>query len=219
MHAFQRAAAAACALIVSTGCAGAGGRGTGLATSIDAEKMPAVGYGTKAPLEPGKVTRAGEAPATPAVGYGKTAPLEVGQINTPAPALAAFAPLVGRTWRGASTNPDATEIDVQRYEWALGGAAVRALHVSGDGATGGETLIYEDKTDGLAFVYVSTDGFSRKGLIDVARDGSFTIVEEDGQRSTAYLDKAGQLVMTTPEGTFVYRADPSASVSFAPAGS
>jgi hypothetical protein len=96
------------------------------------------------------------------------------------PKLEAFRPLLGQTWAGAFPDmPDGTAVtDVVRYERALNGMAVRALHSLNDGMYGGETLFRWDEAAGkLVFHYFTTQGFVTKGEIQQEEDGSFRSIE------------------------------------------
>lgn len=120
-------------------------------------------------------------------------------------ALAVFAPLVGAPW---VADVDGMQ-DVGQWSWALGGHAVRHVHVVGDGSYAGESLIWHDADRGVfPFRYVTTGGFSTRGTFYAAPDGSLTseeIVEggADGMaagveavRSSAALQPDGALVVT-----------------------
>lgn len=122
-------------------------------------------------------------------------------------ALAPLAPFVGKTWRGEGQDPDgAVFVDVSRWDWILGGRAVRIVHSLNDGAYGGQTTVFPDpETGSLKFHYVTTDGFVTEGAADVT-GGSFisrekvtghpTITEV---RATARMDAAGKVMTTTSE--------------------
>ncbi len=106
---------------------------------------------------------------------------------TPAlhPDLSAFSAMIGNTYRGLGADedgdgaPDADLTpDIQVWDAALGGNAVRIRHTIADASYGGETLIYPDTAQGLAYVYVTTAGFRTEGSITVADDGSWTATED-----------------------------------------
>lgn len=93
--------------------------------------------------------------------------------------LAPLAPLLGRTWRGVVSPPGAARpaVDVQRYELALNGQAVRNLHSVDDGAYGGETLIVWDAdTQSLVSYYFTTAGFYTTGTLRM-EDGAIVFRE------------------------------------------
>ncbi|PYL41545.1 MAG: hypothetical protein DME29_10475, partial [Verrucomicrobia bacterium] len=56
-------------------------------------------------------------------------------------------PLLEKTWKGTfkDSKPDKPTVDVQRWERALNGQAIRILHSINDGAYGGETLLIWDE--------------------------------------------------------------------------
>lgn len=156
----------------------------------------------------------------------------------PAEALAPFAPLVGRTWRGQGTGEARVE-DVQRFDWAVGGHAVRITHAVNGGVYGGETLVFPDRDSGrLIFHYFTTGGFHTTGVIQPLGPGAFEIEETvhgpadvRALRSTARLGEDGVYRVRTlvlrdgawvEAGGFDYREDSSARVELpavaAPAG-
>ena len=99
---------------------------------------------------------------------GLSAVAQVAELPVPGVGRAAYAPfehLVGKTWRGVGTGPDAAE-DIQRWEWAVGGHAVRVVHSVGGGAYAGETLIFRDKASGgYIFHYFTSGGFHTTGTM------------------------------------------------------
>lgn len=93
------------------------------------------------------------------------------QLDEP---LKAFAPLLGKTWKGEFKNstPEKPVFDVTRWERALNGKAIRVLHSVNDGHYGGESLILWDaKRNTVAYWYFTTAGFRTEG----------TMKHEDGQ--------------------------------------
>lgn len=94
-------------------------------------------------------------------------PARAAEMN---PRLAPLRPLLGKTWRGSIEKPGSGKplVDVQRWELALNGQAVRVLHSINDGEYGGESLIVWDKQkQGLAFWYFTTAGFYTTGAFEV----------------------------------------------------
>jgi hypothetical protein len=93
--------------------------------------------------------------------------------------------LVGKTWRGTLSKPGAAkvQVDVQRWDEALNGQAVRILHSINDGDYGGESLMIWDKEkQSVVFYYFTTGGFYTSGTIR-PEEGGFTsheIVKGDG---------------------------------------
>lgn len=86
-------------------------------------------------------------------------------------------PLIGRTWRGTNRNDPIVE-DVVRWEWAVGGHAVRAVHSVNGGVYGGETLIFPDRDSGqLIFHYFTSGGFHTTGTMEPLTHGAMAISE------------------------------------------
>ncbi|MGF1605354.1 MAG: hypothetical protein ACFB22_03360 [Rhodothalassiaceae bacterium] len=83
--------------------------------------------------------------------------------------LAQMAPLVGKTWRSEGVDDQGKSmVDVSRWEWILGGRAIRIVHSLNQGAYGGQTTVYPDpKGDGFRFHYVTTGGFVTEGRIAI----------------------------------------------------
>ncbi|GAB5561447.1 MAG: hypothetical protein SynsKO_30940 [Synoicihabitans sp.] len=95
--------------------------------------------------------------------------------------LESFRPLLGKTWAGEfPPSPSGAKVtDVVRFERALNGSAVRALHSLNDGAYGGETLFLWDESAGeLVFYYFTTQGFVTKGVMKEGPKGTFVSVEK-----------------------------------------
>src|SRR5262245_37132760 len=83
--------------------------------------------------------------------------------------LAAFAPYVGKTWRGEFKNStkEKPQFDIARWEVALKGKAVRVVHSVNDGVYGGESLVmWDTKTQKLVTFYFTTAGFFTEGTIE-----------------------------------------------------
>jgi hypothetical protein len=96
----------------------------------------------------------------------------------PSPHFAPLRPLL-KTWR--APLPDATadkpKADVQRWELALNGQAVRILHSINDGDYGGESLIvWDQEKKSLVFYYFTTAGFYTSGTAR-AEGGALVTVE------------------------------------------
>lgn len=142
--------------------------------------------------------------------------------------FAPFAPMIGRTWRSVATGERGDE-DVQRWDWAVGGHALRIVHAVNEGAYAGETLVFKDRDSGdFIFHYFTTGGFHSTGVIRPVGDGAFDIEETvhgaegiERLRSTARLGADGVFrVRSSMEregawaevGGFDYREDPAATV-------
>jgi len=103
-------------------------------------------------------------------------PARAAEINK---RLEPLRPLLGRTWRGSIEKPGSGKplVDVQRWELALNGQAVRILHSINDGEYGGESIIVWDKQkQSLAFWYFTTAGFYTTGAFEV-EDGALVTRE------------------------------------------
>lgn len=164
--------------------------------------------------------------AWPAVAAAQVA--ETPQAAVGRAAYEPFEPLMGKTWRGTGTGADRAE-DIQRWEWAVGGHAVRVVHSVNGGAYAGETLIFRDKDSGdYVFHYFTTGGFHTTGTMKVTGAGAFEVDEaihgveglerirstittgEDGvRRARASIERDGQWVEV---GGFDYREDASAAL-------
>lgn len=160
---------------------------------------------------------------------------ESARAATPNEHLLSLAPLVGKTWRGEFTNstPERPMVDVQRWEWALGGQAIKIRHSLNEGQYGGETFIVWDRErERLIYFYFTTAGFYTTGTI-AADEGNFVTYEEvtgsrDGTtavRSTSRILPDGRLEGTTEylrNGEWVhgrgvvYEEAPDARVVFPP---
>lgn len=84
----------------------------------------------------------------------------------PSPRFKPLMPMLNKTWRGEMpARPGAKPaVDVQRWELALNGKAVRILHSIDDGAYGGESLlVWDEAKQSLVFFYFTTAGFYTTG--------------------------------------------------------
>lgn len=110
-------------------------------------------------------------------------------------ALAAFDPLLGRTWRGASITA-ADVIDEVRFERTAGGQAIRSVHSAAGGAYQGDTLIALDPdTGGLVSFYATSGGFYTTGTVKVLGPGRFEFEQQvHGLESVAEVRAQAELV-------------------------
>jgi len=95
------------------------------------------------------------------------------------PRFAPLRPLLGKTWRAvlSKSGSEKPAVDVQRWERALNGQAVRILHSINDGEYGGESIVIWDKErQSLAFWYFTTAGFYTTGTVAV-EDGALVTHE------------------------------------------
>lgn len=161
----------------------------------------------------------------PALATAQVAP--VPEAATGPAAYAPFERMIGRSWRGTGTAGAGVE-DIQRWDWAIGGHAVRVVHSVDDGAYAGETLIFRDRDSGdYIFHYFTTGGFHTAGTMTPVGPGTFEIEETvhgangiEKLRSTGVLGPDGiYRVRSSTErdgrwvevGGFDYREDPSAT--------
>lgn len=94
------------------------------------------------------------------------------------PQLEPLRPFLAKTWRGVfpRSTPDKPIIDVQRWDLALNGKAVRTLHSINDGDYGGESLIVWDvERKSLVFFYFTTGGFYTTGTVSVEGGALITL--------------------------------------------
>lgn len=118
---------------------------------------------------------------------------------------AALAPFVGKVWRGEGSGPDGKPmVDVTRWDWALGGKAIRTTHALTSAPYGGETMIFWDKaTNALIYHYFTTAGFHTQG----------TMVAEAPGRLVAEEAVSGHPTITRVRSVSVLDAGGSMSVS------
>ncbi|WP_029085711.1 copper chaperone PCu(A)C [Brevundimonas aveniformis] len=112
-------------------------------------------------------------------------------------------PLIGRTWRGISLGPDTAE-DVVRWDWAVDGHAVRAVHAVNGGVYGGETTFFPDGESGnLIFSYLTSGGFHTNGSLTVRPDGVMEI--EQMVHGLDGLERLRSTVTVPGDGTYQTR--------------
>lgn len=145
--------------------------------------------------------------------------------------------LPGKAYRGVPADGSSEQLaDLQAWDWALGGAAIRCRHALEDGSYGGDTYIYENaETGALDYVYVTTAGFRTEGTIHLT-DGDLWIAEEEVTgherirkvRSAGRITIDGELVTEgsyfdgeawTPGPSFVYTEVPGGvAITLSPPG-
>lgn len=146
--------------------------------------------------------------------------------------FADIAGFVGKTWKGEGKGPDGKPItDISRWEWALGGRAIRVTHSLADASYGGETMIFWDApSKSLIYHYFTTAGFHTQGIMRADGPGRLIAEEEvkghpkiSRVRSTMVLTGDGMTTNAeflsdanwTPGHSFVYKAtDPTALPAF-----
>ncbi len=122
------------------------------------------------------------APLTPATSDGPRRgdaahTIQEGASDVIIPALAVFAPYLGKTYRGVSTAPEfESEDDLVFWSAALGGKAVRATHALADGSYGGESLFYADQNGVIRGVYVGNVGFHTTAEVTPTDDGGWASI-------------------------------------------
>ena len=121
----------------------------------------------------------------------------------PDPHLRPLLPLLNKTWRGTvggGAAGKAPVYDVQRWELALNGRAVRVLHSVNDGDYGGESLIFWDEgKQSLTFYYFTTAGFYTTGTA-TAEDGALATLESVKGSADGITEVKG-LTRLLPDGT------------------
>lgn len=93
------------------------------------------------------------------------------------PHLEAFAPLIGKTFRGEISRPgsDKTSIDILHWERILNGKALRVTHSLNEGQFGGESIyLWDTGAESLVYYYFSTEGFYTHGSAVMEADGSWS---------------------------------------------
>lgn len=114
--------------------------------------------------------------------------------------LKVFQPFLGKTWRGEFKNSTKEKpiIDVARWERALNGNAVRALHSINNGEYGGESIIFWDnEKKSIVYYYFTTAGFFTTGTMTV----------ENGKYVSHEYVKGNQGGITEVKGTGEITAD------------
>src|SRR5262245_37959733 len=120
--------------------------------------------------------------------------------------LKAFAPYVGKTWRGEFVNAKKPTVDVARWERALNGQAIRTLHSVNDGAYGGESIIMWDaKKNSLVYWYFTTAGFRTEGTMKF-EDGQF-IAHETVAGKAGGVTEVKSISKILPDGRLHVKAE------------
>lgn len=116
-----------------------------------------------------------------------------------------LADYVGRSFKGVPTGGSTeTFVDIQKWEWALGGKAILIRHVLEGGSYGGDTYVYKDgKSDTLTYVYITTGGYHTVGEMVPNENGWIAEEAVNGHdsitrvRSTSVVDDTGVWTMTS----------------------
>jgi len=133
-----------------------------------------------------------------AIGF--VASVGAAQTNELTKALQPLQPFL-KTWKGHFRNstPEKPNFDVQRWERALNGRAVRIIHSVNNGAYGGESMIVANpKTAALEFYYFTTAGFYTHGTIEF--QGGKVITHEEVTGNDDGVTKVKGTTELLPEG-------------------
>src|SRR5690349_1089770 len=109
-----------------------------------------------------------------------SAPALGDETNSLVKPLEALRPFIGKTWKGEFKNstPENPKVDIQKWERALNGKAVRITHSINNGSYGGESIVMVNpKTSQVEFHYFTTAGFSTHGTMEV--EGRKLITNEE----------------------------------------
>jgi hypothetical protein len=124
------------------------------------------------------------------------------------PHLVVLEPLLGKTWKGTFKNstPDKPIVDIQHWERALNGKAVRQVHSINNGAYGGETMfIWDEKKQTVAYYYFTTEGFMTTGTLQV-KDGHIVTSEQVSGDADGVTEVRGTSEIQ-PDGRFHVKAE------------
>ncbi|HEV3099288.1 MAG TPA: hypothetical protein VGY75_06205 [Candidatus Udaeobacter sp.] len=122
--------------------------------------------------------------------------------------LAILRPLLDKTWKGTFTNskPDQPVVDVQKWESALNGHAVRVVHSINNGAYGGETIfLWDEEHRTIAYYYFATEGFMTLGTL-AEKEGKF-VTHEDVKGDADGVTEVRGISEFLPDGKFHVRAE------------
>lgn len=116
-----------------------------------------------------------------------------------------LAEYVGTTFKGAPTGESMeTFVDIQKWEWGLGGNTILIRHALEDGSYGGDTHVYKNaKTGNLTYVYVTSGGYHTVGEMTPLENGWVAEEVVDGHesitrvRSTSTVDEEGVWTMSS----------------------
>jgi hypothetical protein len=117
-------------------------------------------------------------------------------------------PLLEKTWKGTfkDSKPDKPTVDVQRWERALNGQAIRILHSINDGAYGGETLlIWDEPRKIISFYYFTTGGYMTSGTLEPT--GEKFITHEDVKGDADGVTEVRSTSEILPDGKFHVKAE------------
>jgi hypothetical protein len=124
------------------------------------------------------------------------------------PHLAMFQPLLEKTWKGAlkGSTPEKPIVDIQHWERALNGQAIRVIHSINNGVYGGETMFFWSETNKTVnFYYFTTDGFMTTGTI--AADGPRFVASEHVTGDADGVTDVRSTSEMQPDGKFHVKAE------------
>lgn len=124
------------------------------------------------------------------------------------PHLALLQPLLGKTMKGEFTEstPEKPIINVQRWERALSGQAVRVTHSINNGVYGGETLfVWDEKKQAVAYYYFTTAGFMTIGTIK--SENGHLIANESVSGAAGGITEVRSTSEILPDGKFHVKAE------------
>lgn len=117
-------------------------------------------------------------------------------------------PLLNKTWKGtfANSKPDKPVVDIQKWERALNGRAVRVVHSINDGAYGGETIfIWDEQHKTIAYYYFATEGFMTSGTL--ASNGGKFVTHENVKGDANGVTEVRATSEFLPDGKFHVKAE------------
>jgi hypothetical protein len=124
------------------------------------------------------------------------------------PHLALLEPLLGKTWKGTfkDSKPEQPIVDVEHWERALNGQAVRQVHSINNGVYGGETMfIWDEKKQTVTYYYFTTAGFMTTGKLQL-KDGHIVTSEQVSGDADGVTEVRGTSEIQ-PDGKFHVKAE------------
>ncbi|MFM2044743.1 MAG: hypothetical protein RLY86_3319 [Pseudomonadota bacterium] len=111
---------------------------------------------------------------------------------------------IGQTYRGAGADGKPL-VDIQRWDWAVAGKAVRITHALEDGSYGGETVVFYDApSKSLIYHYFTTAGFHTQGTM-VASPGTW--VAEEAVAGHHTITRVRTTAIRADDGSYTTRSD------------
>jgi hypothetical protein len=122
--------------------------------------------------------------------------------------LEPFRPMLEKTFSGTfkDSKPDKPTVDVQHWERALNGKAVRLTHSINNGVYGGETLfVWDEKKQSVAYYYFTTADFMTTGTISF--EGSKWIAHETVSGDPDGVTEVRSISELMPDGALHVKAE------------